>query len=155
MAEVGDTYVNGGMEIDNSAMPEEIHSYIRSIRTPVTLDIHDVLYSRDDIGGEMTVIMNAGKYNGYELKNSFPEYVTDHTYLLFVKTAPDGEQNIVMHQGSVELGGAGEFVPLFNEHIYDGLLASSRLTSVLPNKILPKRKLMIKSFPPIEFPPVL
>ncbi len=121
VSEIGETYIFGDKEISENSTPEEINSYIRSICTPVTLDIDDVLYSNRDIADDtMTVTLWEGKYNGYELKKDFPEYEKNHTYLLFVKTAPDGETNIIMHQGSVEISDSG-FVPLFNQWIYEGI----------------------------------
>ena len=65
--------------------------------------------------------------------NAVPEaYEEGHTYLLFLRTAPDGITNMVMHQGSVEImvsdtalydaqSTAYACVPLYNERIYQEL----------------------------------
>lgn len=133
VSEIGDTFIFGDKEINENSTPEEVNSYIRSICTPLTLDIHEIHYASQAIENDtMTILLSEGIYNGYELRKDYPEYQKDHTYLLYIQIAPDGKTNMIMHQGSVELGrmtisegnmfeqnfSTSEFTPLFNERIY-------------------------------------
>lgn len=151
VSEIGDTFIFGDKEINEDSTPEEINSYIRSICTPVTLDIHDIHYASRDIPEDtMTIILSEGIYNGYELRKNYPEYEKDHTYLLYIQIAPDGETNMIMHQGSVELGTmtasegnlqedrtiANEFTPLFNERIYRDFTSIEQVTQCITTYVL-------------------
>lgn len=132
VAEIGETYIYGNKELPENATPEEVNNYIRSICTPVTLSVHDVYYANQEIGDTMEIVLREGIYNGYKLEKDFPQYEEGHTYLLFLRTAPDGITNMVMHQGSAEImvsdtalydaqSTAYACVPLYNERIYQEL----------------------------------
>ncbi len=142
VTEIGDTFQYGGPkpEINQNSTTEEINDYIRSIRTPLVLEINDTLYSSKEIeNNSLTVLLSKGVYNGYELKNDFPEYEVGHTYLLFISEAPDVTTNIINHQGSVELSTGTSrnsvsntsLTPLFNERIFDDFTSISDICDKL------------------------
>lgn len=131
--EIGEAYLNGNPPTPDTSDESSVSDYIRSIRTPIILEISDIYYAVTDSDTDiLTVIEYRGTYNGYTLENSFPTYEKGHEYILFIKQAPDGETNIIMHQGSVEVSetssssfGANSerdsaVSPMFNEYIFEG-----------------------------------
>lgn len=101
--EIGNTFLYGNPTLD----PEDITSisdYVRSIRTPVTLHIHKAFLDKIGIEDDtLTILLYDGIYGEYMLTHQYPNYELGHTYLLFIGQAPDGETNIVIPHGSVEI----------------------------------------------------
>lgn len=101
--EIGDTFLYGNPTID----PDDVKSvgnYVGSIRTPVTLHIHKAFLDKIGIEDEtLTILLYQGIYGEYMLTDPYPTYELGHTYLLFIGQAPDGETNIVIPHGSVEI----------------------------------------------------
>lgn len=125
--DVGESYTSKDSEIIGISGGEGELEYIRSIRTPVTLNVQDVYYdSTGSLGETLTITEKQGSVGKYTLESVFPAYEEGHEYLLFIAQAPDGETNIVIGQGSVELyrdertgtAGYSYFVPMMNEEIY-------------------------------------
>ncbi len=120
VAEVGETYLYG-----NPSLPFGIHetswpSIARDFRTPVTLSVGEILLDKTGaVADSLTITEYRGTYDGYTALSQFPEYEVGRDYLLCIGVAPDGETNIVMHQGSVDI--TDGFVPLFNEWIFEGM----------------------------------
>lgn len=134
ISEIGETYLNKDLPIPSDEAL--VNDYIRSIRTPVVLSINDIYYdSTGSLGDSLTILEYRGTYNGYTLENSFPTYEEGHEYILFIKQAPDGETNIIMHQGSIEVthesftrsGVNDTFYPLFNEDIFKDIYTTADL----------------------------
>lgn len=101
--EIGDSYLWGHPTIkpENS---KAVSMCVNDIRTPVKLHIHKAFL--DKIGMEdntLTLTLYAGIYGEYMLTNQYPTYELGHTYLLFIGQAPDGETNIAICHGSVEI----------------------------------------------------
>ncbi len=135
VSEIGETYINGDVVLSKNADENEIHDYIRSIRTPFVLEVSEIYYdTTDSLGDSITVTEYRGTYNGYTLENSFPSYEVGHEYILFIKQAPDGETNIIMHQGSAELttqARSNDITPLFNADIFENINTVSDLISAV------------------------
>lgn len=135
VSEIGDAYINGDAVLSENANENELHDYIRSIRTPVVLEVIEIYYdTTDSLGDSITVTEYRGTYNGYTLENSFPSYEVGHEYILFIKQAPDGETNIIMHQGSVELTSQARsenITPLFNTAIFESISTIPDLISAV------------------------
>lgn len=134
VSEIGETYLNGNPPLPDESDESSVNDCIRSIRTPIILDINDIYYAdTDSLSDSLTVIEYRGTYNGYTLENCFPTYEEGHEYILFIRQAPDGETNIIMHQGSVEVShtsfsifGIGSetdcaISPMFNKDIFENL----------------------------------
>ncbi len=132
VAEVGETYLYG-----NPTLPFGIHesswpSIARDFRTPVTLSVDEVLLDKTGaVADTLTITEYRGTYDGYTALSQFPEYEPGREYLLCIAVAPDGETNIVMHQGSVDI--TDGFVPLFNEWIFEGLSSVADVKAVMEN----------------------
>lgn len=106
--------------------------YVRSIRTPLTLSVTEILYDRNGTAGDtMQALEYYGTVGNYTLEGIFPvRYEEGHEYLLYLAQRPDGKANGILAQGSVELfreetEAEGEtvyshFCPLVNEKIYHG-----------------------------------
>ena len=131
VTDVGETYLNeyAPLPTDNS---HSLFEYANKIRTPMEIKINEILYdSTGELGETLTITEKGGTYNGYTLDTGFPKYEAGCDYLLFIKIAPDGETNIICHQGSAELLSTGindfnsadsaTIVPLFNADIFKGL----------------------------------
>ena len=108
------------------------HEYVRSIRTPLTLSVTEILYDRTGTAGDTMLALEAyGTVGSYTLEGIFPlRYEEGHEYLLYLAERPDGKAAGILAQGSVELfrdetAAEGEavyshFHPLVNEKIYRG-----------------------------------
>lgn len=102
--------------------------YVRSIRTPLTLSVQEILYDRTGtVGDTIEVLEYYGTVDSYTLEGIFPiRYEEGHEYLLYLAQRPDGKAVCILAQGSVELfreEAEGEavyshFRPLVNEKIY-------------------------------------
>ena len=104
--------------------------YVRSIRTPLTLSVTEILYDRTGTAGDTMLALEAyGTVGSYTLEGIFPlRYEEGHEYLLYLAERPDGKAAGILAQGSVELfrdetAAEGEavyshFHPLVNEKIY-------------------------------------
>lgn len=104
--------------------------YVRSIRTPLTLSVQEILYDRTGtVGDTIEVLEYYGTVDNYTLEGIFPiRYEEGHEYLLYLAERPDGKATGILAQGSVELfrdetAAEGEavyshFHPLVNEKIY-------------------------------------
>lgn len=129
--EIGNTFLYGNPTLD----PEDITSisdYVRSIRTPVTLHIHKAFLDKIGIEDDtLTILLYDGIYGEYMLTHQYPNYELGHTYLLFIGQAPDGETNIVIPHGSVEID-LPEAIPLDAEDSDIVALAMGEGTSFTP-----------------------
>lgn len=141
---IGETYLNGNPSLPEESDEEALNAYIRSIRTPIVLEINDIYYdSTDSLGDRLTVLEYRGTYNGYTLENQFPHYEEGKEYILFIKQAPDGETNIIMHQGSVEISStpttffavnsenSGTLSPMFNVDIFEDINTTSDIVDAI------------------------
>ncbi len=137
VAEIGDTYLYGNPTLPNGIHETSWPSIAEKFRTPVTLDVDEVLLDNTDkIQDTITITEYCGTYDGYTVKSGFPTYEEGQSYLLFIAVAPDGETNIVMHQGSVALStteGQDGFVPLLNEKIYSGFSSVADVKKAIQN----------------------
>lgn len=138
VSEIGETYLNS--DLPTPSDEASVNDYIRAIRTPVVLSINNIYYdSTDLLGNSLTVLEYRGTYNGYTLENNFPTYEEGHEYILFIKQAPDGETNIIMHQGSIDItpessarsAGDVTFSPMFNEDIFDDIDTAADLIETI------------------------
>lgn len=101
--EIGDSYLWGHPTIkpENS---KAVSMCVNDIRTPVKLHIHKAFLDKIGIEDDtLTLTLYAGIYGEYMLTNQYPTYELGHTYLLFIGQAPDGETNIAICHGSVEI----------------------------------------------------
>ena len=130
--EVGEAFAEKDPSIIGIPGGSGEHEYVRSIRTPLTLSVEEILYDRTGTAEDtMQVLEYCGTVGSYTLEGIFPiRYEEGHEYLLYLAERPDGKANAILGQGSVELfreeaaleGEAvySHFRPLVNEKIYCG-----------------------------------
>ncbi len=133
--EIGDSYAQNSPDTIGIPGGSGELDYIRSIRTPITLEVDDIYYdSTETIGATLTVLEYQGTVGKYTLTSPFPMLEENKKYLLFIAQAPDGKTNIMIGQASVLLEG-DSFTPLMNDRMYskwdttDELLEAVRLAA--------------------------
>lgn len=101
--EIGDSFLwdHPTIQPENT---KAVSMCVNDIRTPVTLHIHKAFLDKIGIVDDtLMILLYQGIYGEYMLTNQYPTYEEGHTYLLFIGQAPDGETNIVIAHGSVEI----------------------------------------------------
>lgn len=101
--EIGDSFLwnHPTIQPENT---KAVSMCVNDIRTPVMLHIHKAFLDKIGIENDtLTILLYQGIYGEYMLTDPYPTYELGHTYLLFIGQAPDGETNIVIPHGSVEI----------------------------------------------------
>ncbi len=131
VSDVGEPYLDGIDSIPANAEGEALFNAIKKIRTPATLTVDEIICDTTgklQTGDSLTLTLNYGVYDGYELCSDLPlVYGEGKRYLMAISIAPDGVTLLPLVQGCAELtssnarSGETEVRPLFNEQIFAGI----------------------------------